>query len=412
MPKSHFKSAPLFLSVKKNVDKRKGVIRNIVIVQEGIDKDFGYFDRTFLKDLTNAGNNQKQGVKARFGHPNMCKSAMGSYIGRYKNFRLKGNKVLADLWLDPITKKTQVEGQGITMFDYVVEMSETNPDMFGNSIHFFGPVEYVEKEFDGKTVTVEKYSLHSFYASDLVDMPAATENLFKDVDDLGLLVSRFLDENPEIFKAVQKDESVILKFLKRYDNYLNLSKTKTDPKMKILKRLQKRLGLTKDIDVTLANGEIATVVTEAENVEVGDAINDSEGNPLEDGTYALPDGYIFEVEGGVITNIIEPDGDETDEVSEDDLEEVTEATTKALLKGVNSVIKNVNTLRQDISEAIGVLGDKVAETEKNHKILAKSVKSTTKSYSAQRPSGKQKSTTSYDPAKAKEARAKLKKQAK
>ncbi|MDP0919741.1 hypothetical protein Q6272_32365, partial [Klebsiella pneumoniae] len=80
---------------------------------------------------------------------------------------------------------------------------------------------------------------------------------------------------------------------------------------------QKSLGLQKDIDVTLANGDIATVVTEAENVEVGDAINDSEGNPLEDGSHVLADGYTFEVEGGVVTNIIEPEGEETDEVSED-----------------------------------------------------------------------------------------------
>lgn len=402
--KQHFKSSPLFSDTRKNVDRKRGIVRDVVIVKEGIDKDFGYFSNQFLKDLTNAGNQQRQGVKSRFGHPNMCKSSIGSFIGRYKNFRHKNAKVIADLHLDPITKKTQVEGQGISMYEYIMDMSANNPDMFGNSIHFMGPVTYEEKEVNGEKVECEVYHLHSFLASDLVDTPAATESLFKNSNDLGIIVTEFLDENPDIFEVIRKDETIIGDFLKRYDTYVKNYKSKINQKMSILKRVQKMFSTKKDIDVTLDTGDVATVLTDEDVVTVGDSIVDADGNSLEDGTYPLNDGVTsFVVVGGKIDSII-TDEEETDEISEDEIEEVSESSTKALKESLNKVIKSVN----ESVKTIELISQKVAENEKQLTVLRKNTKTSAPTYKVgDKKSRRQtKSVSSYDPEKAAELRKK------
>lgn len=194
-----------------------------LIVQEGIDKDSGYFGTDFLNALVEHGNAQSKGVKSRFGHPNMCKTTLGTFIGRYKNFKTVTEndrlKAIADLHLDPITKKTQVEGQGISYFDYITDMAENNPDMFGNSIHFTGGSEWTGIELEGETKEVEKYSFGSLVASDLVDSPAATHELFKSSNDFGVLGTQFLDENPEVFKALEDNPQLIDDFFNRYKSY-------------------------------------------------------------------------------------------------------------------------------------------------------------------------------------------------
>jgi len=300
--KEHIKSLQILENPVSKVDKKQGIIQDVVIVQEGADKNNGYFTPEFLNDLIDAGNNQSQGVKCRFDHPNMCKSSLGTFLGRYKNFRALNDddkyKVIADLHLDEITKRTQVEGKGISMHDYVTEMAANNADVFGNSIHFTGKSEYEEKEINGKKKEVEVYTLNSFIASDLVDMPAATDSLFKSSEDLGVKASIFLKENPQIFELIEKDVSIVENFIKEYKNQ---SKTKNN--MNFLKKLKKSLGTTKDVDLTLADGKIITVVTDGEEPSVGDEVNDENGQALEDGEYVLADGRKLTVADGKISNI-------------------------------------------------------------------------------------------------------------
>lgn len=356
-----------------DLEVKDGVIKNVVIVQEGIDKDYGFFTPEFLAALVENAKSQTQGVKARFGHPNMCKTTLGSFIGRYKNFRIEEDKVLADLHLDPITKDTEVEGRGISMYDYIIKMADSNSDMFGNSIHFKSGVEYQEKDIDGELIEVEVYKdLDALIASDLVDSPAATTNLFKSSDDLGIKVSQFLDENPQVFELISKDSNILVDFFKRYSKH----KSSKSERMSILKRINKAMGWTKDIDLTLASGEMVTVITDAEMPQEGDRVVNQDGQDVEPGDHLVQggdyDGYTITTgDSGTITSIEEPQEEEPVEVEESIEKQVSSAVSKALKSFEKSITKRLD----ESDEATESIAKQVGELSKKYNTLAKSVKS-------------------------------------
>ncbi len=398
MPRSHFKAIPSFSSNSVNVDREGGSIKNINIANHGLNKNGTYFNDQFMLDLVDRGNDHKQGVKCRFGHPNMCSTTLGTFLGRYRNFRLEGKKVFADLSLDPISKKTQVEGKGISMYDYVMDMAESNPDMFGNSIHITS--EIFEEIINEKVYYSHK--LENIVASDLVDHPAATDSLFDFGGDMGVAVTRFLDENPNIFEVVQKDPSIIDDFFSRYFNYLKTFKKDLD--MGILDSLKKKFGRneTFDVDETTATGDIITVKTEDETPKVGDPVVDSEGNALPDGDVTIKDGSIWVIADGKISEM-KPAGDTADDTADG------EPTMAQVMQSVNNLSQSFEsfkkTYKKDMKENQDAI-DFVADTfEKKFKNLAKTVKSKSPDYQAQDKTKKKfENASGYDPDKVREAR--------
>lgn len=298
MNKKFSKSQPIF-STPSKVDREKGVISDVVIVQFGENKNGSYFNMNFLNDIVEFGNNQPQGVKSRFGHPNMCATTLGTFIGRYKNFRLEGQQVKADLFLDDTAKKTP-NGD---LYEYTISMAENNPDMFGNSIVINAET---EEEFDDNTGDlIHSYSmiLESFIASDVVDSPAATNSLFSSSDDLGVIMTNFLEENPMVFDAVNKNPEIISDFFERYSKYTN--KNKSNINMKILDNIKKSLTTKKkfNIDTTDADGNVVTVITDVEEPQVGDSVEDSDGNLVADGELLIADGTTWVIKDGKIEEI-------------------------------------------------------------------------------------------------------------
>ncbi len=350
----HYKSANYFKQDSVS-STSNGVVSNVVIVTEGVDKDLGYFTPEFLDALVAHANAQPKGVKCRFGHPNMCKTTLGSYVGRYKDFRKEEGKVLEDLHLSEIAKETQVEGRGISMWDYILGMAKEDSEAFGNSIHFMGGVSYEEKEINGEMKEVDVYEFESLIASDLVDSPAATDSLFKDSEDLGLMVTSFLDENPEIFKAIEDNPNIIKEFFTKYKFY------QKERKMNILKQVKKTLGISKDIDLTLANGDIVSVITENETPQADDAVVDADGNALADGEHLLPDGGKMVVEGGKISEMKDGEEEEDNEESkEDDTSQKEIAELKEMMQGI--VKEN-----KELKEAVVLLTETVTTLQKSVK---------------------------------------------
>lgn len=279
------------------------VVKDIVIVQAGIDKVGDYMDNEFINGIVAQGNAAPTGIKCRGGHPNMCKDSLGTYIGDYHNFRAIEQdglyKAVADLYIAEIAKKTMIEGHGISYHDYVVEMAKNHPDKLGNSIVFTADSEYVKQE-DG--TEYYKLSLVQFRASDIVDSPAATDGLFKSDDDIGIKMTEFLDENPEVLEAISKNENAIEIFFKKYANHSQINKSNI---MSLLDKVKSTLGIKpvqKNIDVTDATGQILTVVTDANDPQVGDAV-EIQGTPAPDGEYTFPDGSKWQVTGGKIESI-------------------------------------------------------------------------------------------------------------
>jgi len=327
------KSSPVY---KQDLTVENGVINGVVIIQEGKDKAGDYFDRNFLDNIVRQGNSYPQGIKSRFGHPNMCKDSLGSYLGRYKDFRIQttadGSVVKADLFLDPISK-TSPDGD---LYTYVMNMSQTNPDMFGNSIVFAG--ESDEIEMNGERVM--QMSLVSFMASDLVDSPCATDSLFKSSNDLGIVMTQFLDENPNVMDVIANNPSIISDFIeKRYIPYLTKKSKQLD--MNILKSVQKAFGVkAKNIDLTLEDGSLVTVITDAETPAVGDQVVIGD-TPVADATHVLGDGSSIVTVDGVITEIIPAQETEPE----------TPATpTEDVMESIETLEKSVDTIGKKIAE--------------------------------------------------------------
>lgn len=358
-----------FFAQKSVVANKEGatIIKGVVIAQQGVDKMGEYMSSDFIADLVAKGNAQPQGVKARFGHPNACKTTLGSYIGRYKNFRVENNNAVADLHLAELSKKTNVEGRNISMHDYIVEMARDESDMFGNSIVFRDGGGLETLEIDGEEREIWNLKCEELLASDVVDSPAATTSLFKDSDDLGVIVTNFLNENPSIFEAVSKDESILQGFITRYKNYLNQK-----DKMGILEKVKSLFVETaKELTQTTADGVMIVFDTEADNIAVGDSAT-IEGETAPDGDYLMADDSTVTIEGGVVTAIETPEEEETEEP-----EMVEESTDNddALKSLKEDLMIELKEMREAYEVELGELKESLKESNQTIEFLAGQIKS-------------------------------------
>ena len=200
-----FSTPPIAFSVAK-IDDDSGVLQKVIVAQVGKVKSyFEQIDATTLSQIEKLGNSKDSGVKARFGHPNMCSSSFGTYIGRFKNFQVDGEKVYGDLHLDDVCK----ESPSGNLFAYILKMAKNNPDMFGASIAFI-PGE--------PAITNDEYPatrIEELLATDLVDDPAATNSLFA-VDSFSYQATQFLDSNPAIASLIARKPDTIIEFMLKY----------------------------------------------------------------------------------------------------------------------------------------------------------------------------------------------------
>lgn len=238
----------------EKIDHKKSIIFGVAINTEGEAKGHGvHLDAEFVEECTRQGNEKKNGLKCRFGHPNASSTAFGTFLGRYKNFRTEytkeGNAVSrADLHLSETAKKTP----NGNLHKYVLEMADKEPDMFGTSIVFSRGKYYKKtskgkKAFynsawtrsglsiwytweDGKELSTEEekdlseklyVELDKLHQNDVVDEPAANpDGLFSafSSDQLAAKVTELLDQNPEILEVYNNEEARSA-FLERYESY-------------------------------------------------------------------------------------------------------------------------------------------------------------------------------------------------
>jgi hypothetical protein len=218
-----FSTPPVAFSVAF-INEGSGVLQKVVVAQAGKVKSyFEEIDSETLSQIVTLGNAKENGVKARFGHPNMCSSAFGTYIGRFKNFQLDGEKVTGDLHLDTVCKNAP----GGNLYDYILTMAKKNPDMFGASMAFI-PAEPALGTGEFPLVRIEE-----LLATDLVDDPAATNSLFA-VDSFSYQATQFLDENPAIAAFIARRPETIIEFLLKYYSKTDLMKPEIFQKFKNL----------------------------------------------------------------------------------------------------------------------------------------------------------------------------------
>ncbi len=239
MSTGYMKSAP-----SGGIDNEKGIIEGVSVCTVGEAKGHGVnLDREFVQRISELGSSKRSGLKARFGHPNMCSTALGTFIGRFKNFREVEDQVKADLFLSNEAKSTP-HGD---LYSYVLGMATNEPDMFGTSIVFTPGAMYRRDIDTGEKVVVSEYEneqernlseeiyveCEELHACDTVDDPAANEGLFSKFsqETVAGQITEFLDLNPQVWSAIEKNPSIV-ESLARYgdkvDEFINRYRTFRD----------------------------------------------------------------------------------------------------------------------------------------------------------------------------------------
>ena len=157
------------------VNREQEVITGFAVVTKGVTHDErGEFDDLALNSVVELGNKSKMGIKSRFGHPNMSSTALGTFLGRAKNFRKDGDVVRADLHIDSTAHQTP-DGD---LAGYVMNLAESDPEACGSSmvIHW-DALERKELSADGKALP-PLIRVKKLMSVDVVDDPAANNGLF------------------------------------------------------------------------------------------------------------------------------------------------------------------------------------------------------------------------------------------
>lgn len=227
------------------IDKENEILHDVQITLEGEAKGHGvYLDREFCEAVAEAGNATGDvGLKVRYGHPAMCSDAIGTELGRAKNFRvvevereIDGEKVtaagvIADI---EILKSAHSAPQG-DIAAHVLAVAEEDPGQFGQSI-VFTYSDWVVKDADGVRhsynaevreggLAVEKWREQSaddkvyavmgkLHGTDFTDTPAATDGIFS-TGTLAEEAEQMLDEHPQILEVLNSNPKSVVEFLER-----------------------------------------------------------------------------------------------------------------------------------------------------------------------------------------------------
>ena len=121
---------------KGKVDFENRIIHDVVLIEP--DREASghgmYVDQTMVDQVVEFGQaGPAVGFKAKFDHPSMCFSSMGSQLGRLKNFRSNDSgQAIADLHVGNYTE----DAPGGDMGKWLLRVADEDPDQVGFSIVF------------------------------------------------------------------------------------------------------------------------------------------------------------------------------------------------------------------------------------------------------------------------------------
>jgi len=230
-----FKSAPTpgnFTS--DQIDVENGIIRDVVMVQEGPAKGHGVsVEASFIDDIVayDIKHFSQTGLKARFGHPSASNETMGTQLGIFTDFRkrvVNGKaEEIANLQLLSAADDSPTHPG---MRTWVLKMAQERPDFLMSSIVFSGKSEYqrtpdgakhqLRRNEDGSTNKKSEYGpvfieFGEHYFTDIVEQGAATESLFSNQVNLHLFVAKadqFLEDHPEITAFIKSHPEKVSAF--------------------------------------------------------------------------------------------------------------------------------------------------------------------------------------------------------
>lgn len=222
-------------------------LENASVIQPGEAKGHGiWIDREFCNQVVvHSTLLADKGLKARFGHPDMCSDALGTFLGKWKQLAVGEDGIVkGNLYLSS-TASDSPKGD---LRKYVEEMADKEPEHFGTSIVFSRDYEK-EEEFTslnsveeilynekGEQVGIQKRfkspdplnvgnlphaRCAKLHAADLVDDPAATDSMFSGIGgtQLASKVSEYLDTHPEVLKSLSENKEIV-EILSKYPDQI------------------------------------------------------------------------------------------------------------------------------------------------------------------------------------------------
>lgn len=196
----------------QRVDRQANVIYGASMMQVG-DLNEGdarpwTVDMETLQQALSLAQQSRSGVKARFTHPNMSSDGMGSYLGRWANWRIEGETLRADLH---IADAAFTSPQG-DLGNYVMDLAEADPRAFGVSLAPRNDTANLQQWERSDKRPGDRWPIRmtALRAADVVDEPAATRGGFFSLDaDLrnlpaqatALLNTYFGDAEPDVVRA-------------------------------------------------------------------------------------------------------------------------------------------------------------------------------------------------------------------
>lgn len=224
------KSKPTLLQIDpQNIDLENGILRNVVMCQAGPAKGHGvHLEESFIEALVVYDQKSflKNGLKARFGHPAMSDTTMGTQMGHFRNFQKRDSQAIADLHL---LDSADVSPKNPKMKEWMMSMAQESPDFVMSSI-VFAPSGYYQYDPDnGERVDIDmdswgdpipKFKEQKIYVdfndergarhlyTDMVESGAATDNLFSqqfNSEKFAVRVIEWFQENPDLLTFVRKN---------------------------------------------------------------------------------------------------------------------------------------------------------------------------------------------------------------
>lgn len=257
------KSQPLVSFNDSKIDEENGIIRDVVMCQVGPAKGHGVnLEQEFVDALIEYDNQHfnNNGVKARFGHPAMSDTTMGTQMGVFKNFRVRGDQAIADLHLLDSAEKSPTKPG---MKSWMLSMAKERPDFVMCSI-VFKVGDYYQRKPDGSKYQIwyykeikdendevdykwvrknEEYgevyvSLGEHHYTDLVEAGAATDSLFSqqfNQDKFAVQAVQFVQDHPALHNFLKENPDKLVEFASSVG--VQLPKTSFKEKFAALKEL-------------------------------------------------------------------------------------------------------------------------------------------------------------------------------
>ena len=237
---------------------------------------------------------------------------LDGYIGYFENFVHDDTAVYADLIMSEALEKAY-PGE----YNFMVAMIEKEPELLGVSVN-----QADIKQLDDEALTATVTEVTELYSADLVGLPAATSSLFNNTNSF-------------------KNSTTMSKFWTKLASLVKSSK------------LARETVITKE-------GKEIVIVAEGEQAALGDAVEDTDGNPVADGDYYISIGegedMIISVIDGKISDVKEVEDEarreeegQTEEAEETEEEEEDKDKKTPTPEELSKVRKEVTALKAELA---------------------------------------------------------------